>query len=143
MQITKAESYGIFGVIYLAEKAKDKITPLAEIATSQEVPEKFLAKIFQNLTKKGIVKSHRGVNGGFTLLKDPEKLTIREIVEAIQGPYHLISCLSDAKNCRKYDECVVRVVMEEAEKRLLEIFDSYTICDLIRWRKERLQSSLK
>ncbi len=143
MQITKAESYGIFGVIHLAEKAKGKVTPLAEIAASQKVPEKFLAKIFQNLTKKGIVRSHRGVNGGFTLIKDPEKLNIREIVEAIQGPYHLISCLPDTKSCKKYDDCVVRVVMEEAEKRLMEVFESYTICDLIRWRKERFQSLLK
>jgi len=136
MQITKAEAYGIFGVVHLAEQEKGRVVPLSEIAESQEVPEKFLAKIFQNLTRTGIVRSHRGVKGGFTLDKDPSRLNIRDVVEAIQGPYHLIRCLPDSKMCHKSDHCAIRVVMEEAERKLMEVFERYTISDLIKWRKE-------
>ena len=135
MQFTKAEEYGIFGILYLAEQGPKRIVPLSEIAESQEVPEKFLAKIFQNLTKKGIVTSHRGAKGGFSLNKKPAAITIREVVEAIQGPYHLIKCLYDRDCCEKYDLCPVRVVLGKAEVKLLEVFGSYSITDLIKWKE--------
>jgi Rrf2 family transcriptional regulator, iron-sulfur cluster assembly transcription factor len=135
MQFTKAEEYGIFGVLYLAEKGPKKIVPLSEIAESQDVPEKFLAKIFQNLTKKGIVSSHRGAKGGFSLNKKPSTITIKDVVEAIQGPYHLIRCLYDRDCCEKYDQCPVREVLGKAEVKLLEVFGSYSITDLIKWKE--------
>jgi Rrf2 family protein len=137
MQFTKAEEYGIFGVLYLAEQGPKKIVPLSVIAESQEVPEKFLAKIFQNLTKKGIVTSHRGAKGGFSLNKKPASITVREVVEAIQGPYHLIRCLYDRNCCEKYKLCPVRVVLGKAEDKLLEVFGSYSITDMIKWKKDK------
>jgi len=136
MQITKAEAYGIFGVIHLAHQDKGRVVPLSEIAEAQDVPEKFLAKIFQNLTKTGIVRSHRGVKGGFTLDKNPQDLNIRQVVEAIQGPYHIIRCLPDKDCCQRSDSCAVRVVMEKAEQKLLEVFENHTIADLVKWQKE-------
>lgn len=143
MQITKAEAYGIFGVIHLAEQDSGRVVPLSEIASAQEVPEKFLAKIFQNLTKTGIVRSHRGVKGGFTLDRKPEDLNIREVVEAIQGPYHLIQCLPDKDCCQRSDVCAVRVVMSEAEDKLIAVFESYTIADLVEWKKKNAATSGK
>lgn len=134
MQFTKAEEYGVLGVLYLAEKEKNSVIPLSEIAQTQDVPEKFLAKIFQNLTKTGLVRSHRGVRGGFTLSKDPDSVSVREVVEAIQGPYHLIKCLYDRDCCDKYDFCPLRVVLQKAEAQLLEVFGNHTISDLNRWK---------
>jgi Rrf2 family transcriptional regulator, iron-sulfur cluster assembly transcription factor len=136
MQFTRAEEYGIMGVMYLAEQDKSRIVPLSEIAEAQEVPEKFLAKIFQNLTKSGLVRSHRGVRGGFTLGKTADGISLREIAETIQGPYHLIKCLHDKECCEKYKSCPIRVVLEEAERHLLEVFNKYTVDDLLRWKKE-------
>jgi len=136
MQFTKAEQYGILGILHLAEKGRKEIIPLSEVAEEQEVPEKFLAKIFQNLAKTGLVKSHRGVKGGFSLNKPPGSITIRNVVEAIQGPFHLIRCLHDKDCCDKWDFCPVRVFLEKAEDRLLEVFESYTLNDLLRWKKE-------
>ncbi|HDL01332.1 MAG TPA: hypothetical protein ENH23_03775 [candidate division Zixibacteria bacterium] len=66
MQFTKAEEYGMLGVLFLSEKEVGSITPLSEIAEAKEIPEKFLAKIFQSLSRASIVRSHRGVRGGFS-----------------------------------------------------------------------------
>jgi Rrf2 family protein len=141
MQFTKAEAYGTLGVLYLAEQGAKSVVSMSEIAESQEVPEKFLAKIFQNLTKNGIITSYRGAKGGFSLNKKPGAITVREIVEAIQGPYHLIHCLHDNDCCEKYDFCPVRVVLEKAEIKLLEVFGSYTIADLIKWKNKQKADS--
>nr|MBN2278896.1 Rrf2 family transcriptional regulator [candidate division Zixibacteria bacterium] len=138
MQFTRAEGYGLLGVIYLANQDQDQVIPLSEIATAEDVPEKFLAKIFQNLTKTGIVRSHRGVKGGFSLNRSPDEITVRAVVEAIQGPYHIIRCLNDNDNdcCQKTENCPLRDVLAEAEEKLLGVFSSYTIADLQNWKSK-------
>jgi Rrf2 family protein len=135
MQFTKAEEYGMLGVLYLAEKPSESVTPLSEISEAKEIPEKFLAKIFQSLSRAGIVRSHRGVRGGFTLAKNPASVTIKEVLEAIQGPYHLMKGNED--NGDKDEYCPLRELMTMAEHRLVEVFESHTLLDLIKWQKAK------
>lgn len=139
MQFTKAEEYGMFGVLYLAEKDRAVITPLSEISEAQNIPEKFLAKIFQSLSKNGIVRSHRGVRGGFTLAKDPKEITLKEVLETIQGPYHLMKCIKDIRNCDNngHNFCALREVILIAEDQLCAVFEKYTISDLIEWQRRK------
>ncbi|MEW6051396.1 MAG: Rrf2 family transcriptional regulator [Candidatus Zixiibacteriota bacterium] len=139
MQFTKAEEYGMFGVLYLAEKDRSVITPLSEISEAQNIPEKFLAKIFQSLSKNGIVRSHRGVRGGFTLAKDPREITLKEVLETIQGPYHLMKCIKDIRNCDNNGQgfCALREVILIAEEQLCAVFEKYTIADLIEWQRRK------
>lgn len=132
MQFTKAESYGLRGVIFLARAGADRIVPLSEIARAEEVPEKFLAKIFQSLTKAKIVRSHRGIHGGFSLIGDPDDISARQIVEAIQGPYSLTRCLKYPRECAKSETCPVRVILERAETKLMAVFDEFSIGDMMR-----------
>jgi len=130
MQFTRAEEYGIRGIIYLAMQEPEQLVTLSEIATEQCVPEKFLAKIFQNLTKTGLVRSHRGVKGGFTLGKNPDQITMKEVVETIQGPYRLSRCLDGRERCERYDDCPIRAILEEAEIKLLQVFGKYKISEM-------------
>ena len=141
MQFTKAEEYGMLGVIYLAEKEVKGVTPLSEISEAKEIPEKFLAKIFQSLSRSGIVRSHRGVRGGFTLAKEPSEVTIKEVLEAIHGPYHLIKCSNDVGVCDKTDFCALRELLIKAENQLIKIFVDHTLADMVNWQKERKKSS--
>jgi Rrf2 family protein len=141
MQFTKAEEYGMFGVLYLAERDRSMVTPLSEISESQNIPEKFLAKIFQSLSKAGIVRSHRGVRGGFTLARDPKEITIKEVLETIQGPYHLMKCIKDIKTCDRNGTsfCALREVVMIAERQLCSVFEQYTVADLVEWEKEKVE----
>ena len=137
MQFTKAEEYGMLGVIYLSEKDPGVITPLSEISESKEIPEKFLAKIFQSLSRTGIVRSHRGVRGGFTLAKKPEEITVKEVLESIHGPYHLVKCADDAGICDKTGFCALRELLMIAEEKLVKIFVEHTLADLVRWQQDQ------
>lgn len=146
MQFTKAEEYGILGVLYLAERNDTTVTPLSEISEAKEIPEKFLAKIFQSLSRAGIVRSHRGVRGGFTLAKDPAHVTVKEVLEAIQGPYHLAKCIKDDIICEKSGFCALRELLRAAEDRLVSVFDEHTLADLLSWEKTKsasIQPNLK
>lgn len=137
MQFTKAEEYGMLGVLYLAERNSSSVTPLSEISDAKNIPEKFLAKIFQSLTKSSIVRSHRGVRGGFTLAKDPAQVTVKDVLESIQGPYHLIRCIPDKSACDKSDDCALRGLIQEAENRLVSVFEEHTLADMVRWQKDK------
>ena len=89
MKLTRGGEYGILGVLYLARQEDGKISVLSEIAKAQEVPPLFLAKVFQALCKAGVVKSRRGVKGGFSLARAACEITIKEVIEAIEGPIDL------------------------------------------------------
>jgi len=134
VQFTKAEEYGLLGILYLADKEPNIITPLSEISQAQEIPEKFLAKIFQSLSRSGLVRSHRGVRGGFTLGKRPDEITIKEILESIQGPYHLLKCIPEPVLCDKSEFCALRDLLVIAEKKLISVFAEHTLADLAHWR---------
>jgi Rrf2 family transcriptional regulator, iron-sulfur cluster assembly transcription factor len=133
MQFTKAEEYGIFGVLYLAEQPKGRITPLSEISETQGVPEKFLAKIFQSLSKSGLIRSHRGVKGGFSLARPAKDISIREIVETIQGPYFISKCLHSDEVCDKTD-CPIKTLLQEAQDAMIDVFNRHSVADLMEWQ---------
>jgi len=135
MQFTKAEEYGIFGILYLAEQPTGRITPLSEISKTQGVPEKFLAKIFQSLAKAGIVRSHRGVKGGFSLGRQPDRITIREIVEDVQGPYFIAECLNGDRSCKR-NNCPLQPLLRKAQIAIVGVFEDHTVADLVGWQKE-------
>ena len=137
MQFTKAEEYGLLGILYLADKDENLITPLSEISQAQEIPEKFLAKIFQSLSRSGLVRSHRGVRGGFTLGKKPEEITIKEILESIQGPYHLLKCIPEPALCSKSEFCALRELLVVAENKLISVFAEHTLADIARWQTNK------
>jgi len=136
MQFTKAEAYGIFGILYLAEQPMGKITPLSEISEAKDVPEKFLAKIFQSLSKSDLVRSHRGVKGGFSLAKPADQISFRDIVEVIHGQYFLAKCFNVEEICEKGTNCPIRTLLEKAQDALMEIFEKYTVADLLEWQKK-------
>ena len=139
MQFTRAEEYGMFGVMYLAETDRSRVVPLSEISQAKDIPEKFLAKIFQSLSKSGVIRSHRGVRGGFTLAKDPSTVTMKEVLETIQGPYHLMRCTEDKSACVKApnEYCAIREVLVIAEKRLTSVFEEFTLADLVKWQEAK------
>lgn len=85
MRLTRAADYAVRGMVYLASRNGRRRVLINEIATAESVPPSFLAKIFQQLRKAGLVASHRGSKGGFRLRLSPKYIRLRDIIEAAQG----------------------------------------------------------
>lgn len=137
MQFTKAEEYGLLGVLYLAAKNSNSVTPLSEIAEAKGIPEKFLAKIFQSLSRSGIIRSHRGVRGGFSMAHGPEKVTIRQVLESIQGPYQLIKAMPNTVLDGDKEFIALCELLTMAEERLVSVFEEHTLSDLVKWESKK------
>ncbi len=104
--IIRETDYAIRCVLHLAGK-KDEVLMLNEISRKNNIPKSFLAKILQKLTKAEIVKSYRGVKGGYQIAREPADLDLLDIVETIQGPLVLNKCIVDRKACSRKNFCTV------------------------------------
>jgi len=132
MRITKATGYAILAVTYLAKKEKEGPVGLGEIAKKQKVPKSFLAKIAQILTRAGIVRSHRGLKGGFSLARPASSITVREIIERIEGPIALEKCTINPKECFQSRHCALHKIWKKAQNRLVEVLDGTSVADLVK-----------
>lgn len=131
LQITRQTEYAIRGLQELIRRNGDTPIQLKLIAGSCEVSEAFLAKIFQMLAQAGIVKSHRGVKGGFSLGKDPATITLREVVEVCEGGISLNHCLRHVDPCKDAETCRVAKVWREAQDALTGALDKTTMADVV------------
>ena len=130
MQITRSGDYGLRGVLFLAKQSPKRLVLVSEISRDQRIPETFLAKIFQRLSKAGVLRSVRGVRGGFTLGRPAKDITIRQVIEALDGPIALNRCLMERGECEDECVCPLHQALEEAQRRLLEVLDGTTMEDL-------------
>ena len=101
MNINQATDYALRAVLYLANKPRGEAVEAHEIALRQVVPMRFLLKIMPSLVKSGIIKSKRGVGGGYYLAKDPKDISFLDVVEAVEGPVTINRCLADVAYCSR------------------------------------------
>lgn len=132
LQLTRDGEYAVRAVVFLAAQPEGKVSLINEISEVQEVPKSYLSKIMQHLTRAGLVKSRRGARGGFTLARPAGSITLREAIEAVEGPIFLNVCLIKKGECHRDDLCPVHPVWKEAQKKLMEVLDGKTLADLVK-----------
>jgi len=84
----------------------------------------------QPLIKKGIVSSQRGVGGGFLLARDPQDISILDLLEAQEGPLSLNHCLTDENACNRDAYCAAHQVWSEAQAAMIRVLKSRSIAQL-------------
>ncbi len=119
MELTRAADYALRGVLYLSMQPKDSLCIISEIAEQMSIPEGFLARIFQTLAKTGIIRSHRGKKGGFTLAKPPSEIFMKDVIEAMEGPIHINRCLNGFDECVREDLCAMHNVWADIQKEIV------------------------
>jgi Rrf2 family protein len=143
MQISRRVDYGLRAVIYLSGQYPNNCCSIAEIAKRQGVPRKFLEKIFQDLLRKGLIKSKRGSCGGYALARAPEAITFYEVIEAIEGPIAVNACMDQHPSCEQLPHCTMIGVWAEVQRKVTEIFRQTTIAALRPGlRRESIAASL-
>lgn len=119
MQITRQADYAVRAVLYLAGLDNGKRAPTSQIASDQQIPPSFLAKIVSQLSVAGVVQTSRGARGGVSLARPSDKITLLEVVEAIDGPIMLNECVIDPKVCVFGDNCEIQKVWCDAQAELV------------------------
>jgi Rrf2 family protein len=131
MQLTRGVEYGIEGILYLARHGGDEPAFVREISRATSIPETFLAKIFQKLASKGLVRSRRGFRGGFRLARPARRITLREVVEALEGPIEFHRCLDHLRARGRGGRCHVSRVFLQVQRRVADILEQTTLADIL------------
>lgn len=118
MQVTRESDYAIRSVLYLARQPFNKVSFVNEIAEEYEIPRSFLAKILQKLVKAKIVRSYRGVKGGFSLAKQSREITFLDVLESVEGKLAMNVCLVDRKRCSFSRHCPSRDVWSTVQNTI-------------------------
>ncbi len=120
MQITRQADYAVRAVYYLTTLGQGNRAATSKIAAAQHIPPSFLAKIVSQLSIAGLLHTSRGARGGVSLARDPQGISLLDVVEAIDGPIHLNECVADDGMCVFEDDCPMRPVWCDAQKDLVE-----------------------
>lgn len=130
MELTRKGEYAIRGIVYLAAQPVDRVCLLSDIAAAVDVPATFLAKIFQQFSKIGLVRSYRGTGGGFLLGRAPELITLLEVVEAVEGPIMPNRCVIASGECERDLSCTVHPVWKKVQGEVRKVLEAVTLKDL-------------
>ena len=131
MQITRQADYATRAILYLARTGKDERIATSQVAREQKIPPSFLAKIISQLSIAGLLHTSRGARGGISLSRDPEQITLLEVIEAIDGPIQLNMCV-EGGGCPYEENCPLQPVWCDAQKELVTRLRSTTFGQLTR-----------
>jgi len=106
--ISRDTDYAIRALVFMARSSKKRIITVDEIIEEEDLPERFLRRILQNLVKEKILVSHKGKKGGFSFSKAPADIKLTDIIEAFQGKVDLTNCLLKGKICPNVKKCALR-----------------------------------
>lgn len=120
MQLNQATDYAFRVVLYLAGLPLGEVISGVTIAESQNIPRRFLQKIMRSLAAAGLVKSYRGVEGGFSLTKPASEITLYDVIVGMEGPLGIHRCLAERNVCNRScsQECPVHQALAAVQNRL-------------------------
>lgn len=134
MKISTKGRYALRTMLELAKNQGNKPLPVKEISARQDISDKYLEQIIAVLNKAGYVKSVRGPQGGYILLKDPKDYTVGMILRLTEGSLAPVECLEYEKNtCPRKATCATVKVWEKIDSAVKDVVDNITLEDLLQW----------
>ena len=142
MKISTKGRYAVRVMLDLATNNTGEYIKVKEIASRQEISEKYLEHIISVLNKAGYVKSIRGAQGGYKIARDPSNYTVGMILRLTEGSLNPVACLDDEINeCERCDTCETLEVWKDLAKAINSVVDHVTVADLVERQQERIEGS--
>ena len=135
MRVTTWAEYGLIVAAHLARRGSDAPVPARELAADEGLPADYVEQILLKLRRAGIVRSVRGARGGYALSRAPERVTVRDVIEAAEHRTFQINCDTHpvhANRCHPEAECAIRPVWRALQLRIDQLLDSVSLADLAR-----------
>jgi FeS assembly SUF system regulator len=107
LRLSKKADYALIAMKHLALRP-DASASAREIAEQYDIPIELMAKVLQRLARRGLLTSHQGTRGGYSLGRSSAVISVADIIQAIDGPLTVTACSTEAENCGQYAKCSVR-----------------------------------
>jgi len=113
---------------------------LRDIAERQGISEKYLWQLINPLKTTGLVNSQRGAHGGYVLGKAPEAISLKAILQILEGPLCLVDCVDNPALCERAPSCISRDIWGEASKNMQQTLEDTTLAAMVERQKEKLKN---
>ncbi len=128
MHVSRKADYAVRSLAYLAGRTDTSLVLIAEISEAMVVPRAFLSKIMRELVDAGLVESQPGRKGGYKLARPGAEITFRDIIEAVEGPIHMVPCQENGgDDCMMSSNCTQVPIWNRIRLSMLEVFSEYTL----------------
>lgn len=131
LRFTRASDYAVRAMMHIGSLPEGAVALKDDVAQAQSIPPSFMAKILRRLVKAGILRSARGVNGGFGLARPAADISLLDIVEGIEGPIHLTDCAPDPENCTLSHDCPVSTVWLTVQRQMTGLLTDTSLESLL------------
>ncbi len=133
VRLSKKVEYGLIALRHMAARPAGEISTAKEVAERYGVPFDLLAKVLQRLGKAGLIASHQGMKGGYSLSKDPREIPVSTIIHAIEGSAPVITqCLADGpQSCEVFDACTIKSPMTKVQANIDRAFHDMTLSEIV------------
>jgi FeS assembly SUF system regulator len=130
LKLTKKSDYGLIALKHLATRRSDETCSAADIAAVYGISAPLLAKVLQKLARKGLVTAKHGSAGGYMLARDPAQITALEVINAIDGPLFITSCMTTHGECFQTTTCTVREPLRRINESICQVLSTVTISQM-------------
>jgi Rrf2 family protein len=132
LEFSRQADYAVRAVLELSHFPQGTLMHSIEIAERQDVPAKYFPTVIRNLVRAGIINTYRGSRGGVSLAEAPHEITLRDVIEAVDGPINLNRCGLQSDGCRDgVDEhCTMHDFWERMALNILEVLENTSFADL-------------
>lgn len=117
-------------LLYLAASAGRPVTK-AEIGQAEGITPGYAQQLLATLAGAGLVESHRGKSGGFTLSRSAKEISIRQVLQATEGDFELAPCIDLPERCKKSETCPAHLLWQKATALVFDLFDRTSVADLL------------
>ena len=121
LKLTKKADYALMAMKDLAEHAQDGSRSANDVAASYGIPPQVLAKILQRLAKAGLLHSQHGIKGGYTLARAAHTISAFEVIQAIDGPLFITSCVTVRGECGQTERCTIREPLRKVNQSIEDV----------------------
>lgn len=132
MRVTRATDYAFAVLVHLAQQDSTDVISVKELSRACNVPQRFLANIVNGLAHSGLLESRRGKQGGVRIARPTDEITMRDVIEAVEGPIRLVDCQgAGGSDCIRSIDCAMRSTWGAVSDELLQLLDARTLADLV------------
>jgi len=133
LKLSKKVEYGLIAIRHIAVTQPGRYSTAKEISDRYRIPHELLAKVLQKLAKSGLIVSHQGVYGGYSLAKHADQITISTVINAIEGQLPAITqCIAESPDsCSIYDNCTIKNPLGKIQLNLEHVFNTMTVSEIV------------
>jgi Rrf2 family protein len=130
LRLSKKADYGLIALSYMAAPGQRAVVSTREMAEQHDIPVELLAKVLQRLARRGVLTSVQGINGGYRLARDPQAISVADVVEAIDGPFTLTACSDTTDTCDQFAKCNIRDPLHRIRERIAAALATCSVAEL-------------